>query len=181
MCNPTSPPEWHPSSFYSSLAIFSLCLLSILLSCSLSFSPCLSCLHRSSILFSFLSLLTSFPFLPPVPAPCKKPQWLWVAEAVSFLLQWGLRQDDHQHHRRGLCLPEWILGLHRKARHYTVDWQVEPWRHTPICSHGHNDDNLLLAVLTWEYCQLKNTCFDTFLTFWKDFNRPEHCQTVCIL
>lgn len=84
----------------------------------------------SSLLTS--SFLLSSPSPPPVPPACQKPQRLWVVEAVPFLLQWGLRQDDHQHHRRGLCLPEWILGLHWKACHYAVDWQVEghTWGHT---------------------------------------------------
>lgn len=133
-----SPLEWCPSISYSSIAIFSLSLL-ILLSCFpslpvslFSITPQFSSLCPSSFSLSSLS------FLPPVPTPCQKPQRLWVAEAVSFLLQWGLRQDDHQHHRCGLYLPEWILGVYWKAGHNTIDWQVEgrPWSHTQIHMHG---------------------------------------------
>lgn len=138
----TSPLEWFPSIPYSSITILSLL---ILLSCFSSLP-----VYFFSITLQFFSLcpssssLSSLPFLPPVPTPCQKPQRLWVAEAVSFLLQWGLRQDDHQHHRCGLCLPEWILGMHWKAGHYTTDWQVEghPWSHTQIHMHG------LLVALT---------------------------------
>lgn len=102
------------------------------LSCQF-YSNTVACLLRWLLLSSFLlfSIKSSqiddvwFFSLILVSVAHQKPKWLWVAEAVPFLLQWGLRQDDYKHHRCGLCLPEWILGLYRKACHYTSHWQVK--------------------------------------------------------
>lgn len=113
----TSPPGWcWIPILYSSSFSFAFIMPPLFL-----FSPLLS----PSFFFFSPSHIKPFPFLSPVQTPCQKPQWLWVAEAVSFLLQWGLRQDDCQHHRCGLCLPKRILGLYWKAGHYAIDWQVD--------------------------------------------------------
>lgn len=135
----TSSPEWCPLIFlfftWHIFSLFSSFFIFLLFSLFI---------HLFSKLFlSHLCPLSS-PLLHPVPTPHQKPQWLWVAEAVPFLLQWRLRQDDDQHHRRGLCLPEWVLGLHWKACHYTTDWQV--WCMTAN-THTHTHAFIMTALL----------------------------------
>lgn len=77
------------------------------------------------LIFILFILPPRVPFFPPaVPAARQKPWWLWVVEAVPVLLQWGRWQDAHQNHWCVLWIPEWISGLHWKARHHAVDWQV---------------------------------------------------------
>lgn len=127
----------HAPSFFLLLSLTSHHITSWIVPFDFLFFTChiLSPLLFSPVIFILsppLPFSKLFPFfIPPsllslpVPTACQKSQWLWMAETVPLLLQWRLRQDDHQHHRRGLCLPEWILGLYWKACHYAIDWQVE--------------------------------------------------------
>lgn len=57
-------------------------------------------------------------------------QWLWVAEAVSFLLQWRHRCLHHLHHWCRLLLHEWTCGMYRQTCDHSTYWQVGPasWR-----------------------------------------------------